>query len=288
MFMSGAPHKTLRKQILPLFTRRALGVYVRLQEKLIRDHIEKWLKKCEREPEVEIRLLARDLNIETSYTTFIGPYIGGNEKLKELSKHFLEVNEGFLALPIYFPGTTLWSAVRCRIKIVDHLISAVKQSRERMAKNMEPECLLDFWMESVKTDDPNSYGHLMDIVTDNKKCVEHHAAKHILDFLFASQDASTASLVWMCHLLDEHPDVLKKVREEQARVRANDEPITPELLDKMPYAYQVSITPVNGMVFYFLYDAVDPFLVGCEGNTSFSSTSYYGPTRCCQRVPASG
>ena len=34
----------------------------------------------------------------------------------------------------------------------------------------------------------------------------------MLDFLFASQDASTASLTWIFALLDQHPDVLAKVR----------------------------------------------------------------------------
>ena len=33
-----------------------------------------------------------------------------------------------------------------------------------------------------------------------------------MDFLFASQDASTASLVWLTCLLAERPDVLQKVR----------------------------------------------------------------------------
>lgn len=237
-FMNGPTHKALRKQILPLFTRRALGVYMKLQEETMRQHMEKWLQKCARESELEMRLLIRDLNIETSFDVFIGPYIGGKEKLEDLSNYYMKMNEGFLTLPIYFPGTTLWSAVRAREKIVEHLTKAVKQSRERMVTNAEPECLLDFWMESVRDDDPNSYGDLVNIVSDGKP-VEHHVAKHLLDFLFASQDASTSSLVWMCHLLDEHPDVLQRVREEQSLVRPNDEPITPELLEKMPYAYQV-------------------------------------------------
>ena len=244
-FMSGSPHKTLRKQILPLFTRRALGVYVKLQEEKIRHHIEKWMQKCAKDSELEMRLLIRDLNIETSFDVFLGPYMGGKEKLEELSKYYMKMNDGFLTLPIYFPGTTLWSAVRAREKIVDHLITAVKKSRERMATSAEPECLLDFWMESVRDDDPNSYGELVNIVNDEKS-VEYHVAKHLLDFLFASQDASTSSLVWMCHLLDEHPDALQKLREEQGLVRPNDEPITPELLEKMPYAYQVELLDSSG------------------------------------------
>ena len=36
-------------------------------------------------------------------------------------------------------------------------------------------------------------------------------AYHMMDFLFASQDASTASLVWMVTQMAEHPDVLERV-----------------------------------------------------------------------------
>lgn len=40
---------------------------------------------------------------------------------------------------------------------------------------------------------------------------DDHMADTVMDFLFASQDASTASLVWMMCLMAEYPDVLNKV-----------------------------------------------------------------------------
>jgi sterol 22-desaturase len=40
----------------------------------------------------------------------------------------------------------------------------------------------------------------------------HRMAEVIMDFLFASQDASTSSLTWTLALLDEHPEVLEKVQ----------------------------------------------------------------------------
>ncbi len=43
---------------------------------------------------------------------------------------------------------------------------------------------------------------------DDKKIAET-----VMDFLFASQDASTASLVWTITLMAEHPDVLARVRQ---------------------------------------------------------------------------
>ncbi len=44
-------------------------------------------------------------------------------------------------------------------------------------------------------------------------------ADTVMDFLFASQDASTASLVWMIVLMAEYPDVLEKVSQTVAATR---------------------------------------------------------------------
>ena len=41
---------------------------------------------------------------------------------------------------------------------------------------------------------------------------DHAMADTVMDFLFASQDASTASLVWTMCLMADHPGVLQKVR----------------------------------------------------------------------------
>lgn len=69
----------------------------------------------------------------------------------------------------------------------------------------------------------------------------------VLDFLFASQDASTASLTWIIALMADRPDVLAKVQEEQARVRPNiHEPITGDMLDQMTYTRQVSAWDAAG------------------------------------------
>lgn len=73
----------------------------------------------------------------------------------------------------------------------------------------EPRCLMDFWaqrcLEEVAEADQQGVpppGHASD----------QAMADTVMDFLFASQDASTASLVWTMCLLADHPDVLHKVR----------------------------------------------------------------------------
>lgn len=109
----------------------------------------------------------------------------------------------------------------------------------------QPVCLLDFWMadtnqrldewEKAKSEskDPES-------VPQPPHSTDYEIGSTVLDFLFAAQDASSASLTWVCHFLSKHPDVLEKVREEQSRVRPdNSEPLTLAVLNQMTYTRQV-------------------------------------------------
>ena len=73
-FTHGPKHKALRASFLPLFGRKALGVYLQFQEHLIRTHIDKWLRATAGAA-VEVRELCRELNQETSQTVFVGPYL---------------------------------------------------------------------------------------------------------------------------------------------------------------------------------------------------------------------
>ena len=77
-----------------------------------------------------------------------------------------------------------------------------------MKTTTDAKCLLDFWsieineeIEAAAKAGTPAHKHTTDFEMGNT----------MLDFLFASQDASTASLTWIFALLDEHPEVLAKV-----------------------------------------------------------------------------
>ena len=57
-FMHGPPHKAIRKSFLSLFTRKALAMYVELQDGIIREHLKEWQQL---EGEREIRLFVRSV-----------------------------------------------------------------------------------------------------------------------------------------------------------------------------------------------------------------------------------
>jgi sterol 22-desaturase len=236
-FVHGPAHKALRKSFMALFTRKALSTYVELQDGLIRSHLEKWLTKFEGE-EVEIRPFVRDLNQMTSQEVFIGPYLDDPVVKERFTQGYHDMTEGFLAMPIYFPGTTVWRARKGRDYVMMVLEASVGRARDYIASGGEPRCLIDFWvmrcMEEIaeaKAAGLPPPGHTSD----------YKMADAVLLFLFASQDASTASLVWTVATMADHPDVLEKVREEQMRLRGADlaKTLDGETLGEMAYTRQV-------------------------------------------------
>jgi len=99
-----------------------------------------------------------------------------------------------------------------------------------------PQCLLDFWMKNT--------------VKEIAECAEkglpfpphstdYEVAHLMLDFLFASQDASTSSLTFAIHELGLHPDVLSRVRAEQTQFRPNKETIDGDMIATLHYTWQV-------------------------------------------------
>lgn len=235
-FLHGPEHKALRKSFIALFTRKALGVYVYKQDQIVMDHIKTWLEKG---PDAfELRPFIRDLNACTSQDVFAGPYLDDPEERAKFSKAYSAMTDAFLAPPICLPGTNVWKGRQGRFFIIKVLTKAAARSKERMRNGAEPECLLDFWSQQVLTEiaEAEEQGLPPPFYSADAKM-----ADSVMDFLFASQDASSASLVWAVTLMAEHPDVLARVRAEQEAIRgANlDAPITGETLAEMKYTRQV-------------------------------------------------
>lgn len=220
-FMSGEPHKVLRRELIHLFTKKALGKYLSIQEDEIRSHMKNWQKY---KPQ-EIRILARNLNVDTSIHVFTGTYMNENVR-NQFRQDYMLMNEGLLAFPINFPGTKLYKAIEARKRIINVLIPIIQESQNRMQSYDNATCLVDEWMKIVVSK------------PKHERETDNDYAFHILDFLFASQDASTSSLVWVFELLSRHPDIWKTIKEEQDLLRPNDERISLELLDKMDYNNQ--------------------------------------------------
>ena len=78
----------------------------------------------------------------------------------------------------------------------------------RVQEGNPPRCLMDFWAQRCLEE-------LREAEEQNVAAAQHTSDKAmadtVMDFLFASQDATTAAVVWVTVLMAEYPDVLQKV-----------------------------------------------------------------------------
>ncbi|XP_028754883.1 cytochrome P450 710A1-like [Neltuma alba] len=240
IYMMGQEHKDIRRRIAPNFTPKALSTYTALQQIIILKHFKIWEKlSSENAPNpIALRVLARDMNLETSQTVFVGPYLG-LEARERFKQDYFFFNVGLMKLPIDFPGTAFRNARLAVDRLIKTLGTCTGRSKKRMEGGEEPSCLIDYWMQDTLRE-----------IAENKTAgnppppysSDAEIGGFLFDFLFAAQDASTSSLLWAVTLLDSHPDVLSKVREEVAGVWSpeSDTLITAEQLREMKYTQAVA------------------------------------------------
>ena len=185
----------------------------------------------------------RDLNMETSLSVFIGPYVTEKQKMELNDRYWLiTVALELVNFPLAIPGTKVWNAIQARKFVMKYLTAASAASKARMSEpGSEPECLIDEWTKAMILAKRGDKGDGEQAKLLSREYSDHEIAMVILSFLFASQDAMSSAIVYMFQLTADHPDVLAKIREEQYRVRGNDvdAPLTLELLDDMIYTRAV-------------------------------------------------
>lgn len=233
-FQSGPGHKALRSSFMNLFTTKALSLYLPIQERLINEYMATWVKAFPKgsTPE-EMRNHIRNMNCKTSQTVFLGEHLHNRD---EFTRNYDIITHGFLSAPLYFPGSALYKAVKARKVAIHELQAAVRRSKQRMIKaDAEPHCLLDFWTATIleKVREAEEEGGEAPAYSE-----DHAMADSMLDFLFASQDASTASLTMITATMADRPEILARVREEQDRIRGNGEPLTYDRLQEMTFTRQ--------------------------------------------------
>ncbi|KAI9127374.1 hypothetical protein K1719_001933 [Acacia pycnantha] len=240
IYMMGQEHKDLRRRIAPNFTPRALSTYTELQQIIIVKHLQMWVKlSSENAPNsIPLRVIARDMNLETSQTVFVGPYLG-LEARERFKQDYFYFNVGVMKLPFDFPGTAFRNARLAVDRLVKTLGTCTGHSKERMERGGEPSCLIDYWMQDTlrEIDETKAAGKPPPPYSSDTEI-----GGYLFDFLFAAQDASTSSLLWAVTLLDSHPDVLSKVRKEIAGIWTPESNtlITAEQLREMKYTQAVA------------------------------------------------
>ncbi|KAG7090809.1 hypothetical protein E1B28_009893 [Marasmius oreades] len=228
VFLNGREHVEYRRVLNMLFTRKALGLYVDIQDRITRKHFASWVDKSDKPQAKPIMMIARFLNMDTSLRVFCGNHIP-DHATQEISDKYWSITRALelVNFPFPLPGTKVYKAKQASKIAMDWLALAAKNSKIAMSNGAEPECLIDEWMRICM--DPNYKGR--------KDFSDHEIALVVFSFLFASQDAMSSGLIYGFQHLADHPEVLAKVRSEQERVREGnfDASFTLEMLDSMPY-----------------------------------------------------
>ncbi|KAJ7823578.1 cytochrome P450 [Mycena olivaceomarginata] len=227
VFLTGKEHVDYRRGLNNLFTRKAIGMYITIQDAITRKHFDLWKVDFGTTPQ-PLMFPARFLNMDTSLRVFCGNHIP-DEATKEINDKYWDITKALelVNFPLPLPGTKIYKAIQARKAAMYWLTLAAKNSKIEMANGGEPTCLLDEWVKLLN--DPTYKG--------KRDFSDHEMAMVVLSFLFASQDAMSSGLVYGFQHLVDHPEILAKVREEQERVRQGnyENPLTIDLLDQMPY-----------------------------------------------------
>ncbi|PUZ40679.1 hypothetical protein GQ55_9G443400 [Panicum hallii var. hallii] len=238
IYMSGEGHRELSRRFAPNFTPRALSTYAAIQQRVILAHLRRWLDRSAAEggaKPVALRVPCRDMNLETSQTVFVGPYLSA-EAREQFARDYNLFNVGLMAVPVDLLGFAFRRAKRGVARLLRTLAECAGQSKARMHAGGEPACLMDYWMQDTLRGMDEAAGCSPPAHTGDEEI-----GGHVFDFLFAAQDASTSSLCWAVSALDAHPDVLARVRAEVAALWSPDsgEPITAAQMAEMRYTKAV-------------------------------------------------
>jgi C-22 sterol desaturase len=234
VFLTGKDHVEYRRGLNALFTRKALGTYVSIQEAICRKHLTRWLarSKAENGASQAIMMTSRHMNMETSLGVFCGYHIP-EEAATEINEKYWAITKSLelVNFPFAFPGTKVYKAVQARKVALAWLELAAKRAKIAMAEGAEARCMLDEWILTLN--DPAYKGR--------RDFSDREMAMVLFSFLFASQDAMSSGLIYAFQHLADHPEIMIKVKEEQDRVRQGNwsNPLTLETLDQMPYLQAV-------------------------------------------------
>ncbi|KAG0675358.1 RNA polymerase C-22 sterol desaturase [Pichia californica] len=241
VFLDGKAHVDYRKGLNPLFTKKALEDYIPEQEKVMDEYLNRFVKISEEKPMIFFHEF-REYMCAISLRTFCGDYIT-EEQIKLIADNYYKVTAALelVNFPIIIPYTKTWYGKVIADQSMKIFEVCAQMSKDAILKGKKPNCVLDAWITSMY----ESNGHIENEDRDVKSKVRlfsnREISEAIFTFLFASQDASSSLCCWLFQIISDRPEIAKKIREEQLRIRGGDPNVklTPDLIDKMEYTNMV-------------------------------------------------
>lgn len=213
-------HKYLRNLIMPAFTNEAIEKLIPRMEAVLQSHLDRWAGAG---APVKAHEQLRKMTFEFIIAVVLGRDYP-QAKLERLSSLFTAWTGGMLAWPfIDLPFTPFGRARAARQQLLDFFQECVCEARSEMAAGRQVSGIL---------------GSLVAAVDENSnRLTDSELGDNLLLLMLAGHDTSSTTLTSVMANLQDHPEALQKLRDEQARLSAIHGPrIDGTFLKEMKYA----------------------------------------------------
>ncbi|KAM7258042.1 hypothetical protein ACFE04_013783 [Oxalis oulophora] len=200
--ISSTEHKRLRKLTTsPINGHEALAMYIDHIETIVVHSLEQWANM---ETPIEFLNEMRHFAFRVITHIFLGS--DGDSVVGSMSKYYSDLNAGMKVSAINIPGFAFYRALQARKLLVKILQGRLDESRGRKGSGQSStkHGMIDLLME---VEDENG-GKLEDEdITDL-----------LLVFLLAGHESSAHGGMWAILYLHEHPEILRKAKDEQLEI----------------------------------------------------------------------
>ena len=223
---NGEFHKSRRQILYQAFQPRALDSYIPTMEEITQRYIDKWLSAKELTWYPQLR----DYTFDIASNLLVGSDGGSDSILGEL---FEDWCAGLFTIPVNLPWTKFGRALRCRKKLLKYIEEIV--IKRQQLENTEEDALGLL----IRAEDEAG-----------NKLTTAELKDQVLLLLFAGHETLTSAIASFCLLTAQNPDVMAKLRAEQAKFVSN--PVTLDTIKEMTYLDMVIkevmriIPPVGG------------------------------------------
>ncbi len=207
---TGAAHKQRRRLMAQAFQSRTMAGYLAGMEAIIGRYGDRWLQLGEFAWYPELR----NLTLDIACKLLVGLEQGAQTPL---GKAFETWCDGLFSIPLNLPWTKFGRAMRARDRLIAEIDQIVAERMQRGEPGSDSlGLMLQARDEEGRSLDPQELG------------------EQVLLLLFAGHETLTSALASFCRLTAQHPEVLAKLRAEQAQFDPQA-PLTVEDLKSMTY-----------------------------------------------------
>ncbi|XP_057531509.1 ent-kaurenoic acid oxidase 1-like isoform X2 [Amaranthus tricolor] len=233
-------HKRLRRVTsTPINGHEALSQYVGYIESIVQTSLEKWCKMGD----IEFLTHLRKLTFQIIMYIFLSSE--SEPVMEALEREYSTLNYGVRSMAINLPGFAYHKALKARKRLVAVFQSIIDERRALKRDGVAIEAKKDMMDDLLEVEDE-----------DGRKLTDQEIIDVLVMYLNAGHESSGHTMMWATVLLQQHPEVLHKVKAEQEEIvknrPANQKGLTLKEVRQMTYLSQVIDETLRWLTFSFV------------------------------------